>query len=730
MKRLTYMLFVAVCCFAAASCTSDDPAETSGKGDGYSYLSLTIKSGANGDPVSRSTPAPSLTRGEPSDSNYNEDFIDFDGTTSKDLHIFFYDTAGQDCIFFPETERLGLGSASDQTTKVITIRLKKEDGDTFEDFDADDLISENTVMYVVANSGLDRSAFMSGQNVKTLEQVMGTVVEAEFNKVASNAVVKQDKFVMDIRQPVYVAGWNNVANLSLKRVAAKIQMGIYNASVSGYTAESARVKMVNFVEKAALGRPGTNETYTPLPADYRTGDYIPIPLPDGQSNTPSTVNYAEPFYSYPNDWSSNRDMEPYLLLEVTWRESAAAPGSGTPYYYKLPLSKIPADNEQGAAHRDRMKRNYIYRYFATLTSLGGADPQTPVTLDSNLNIMGWDDQDVEVSIQRFDWLFVEEQSVIIYPVAGESVQTYLIPYRSSSPISLTPGFTKVWCREFDKPSNTMKDKVYSSGDPEYPTITLDHEVGGQRYIRVVSQTPTNYVQKDMTLRVQNEALLFANISVVHYPALYVSAKESSGVKVSGSSLEGNLDPGSNKNLFMVTTLAITGDETFENPASVRNKRYTIGDPKDPNTGLYVDDPDNAWVVSPKFVVQSTLGNARGVWAIIGYHGTITYANTVKRCGQYAEDVYGTGTWRVPTLAELYLIDKLQSDEKSAVRDALIYAWDAKKVWSAGSYLLDGTQPSASRNTVYHIGNHRGEESTETVFVGYIHIPLCVRDIYQ
>lgn len=726
MKKLIY-IFAAL--IALSSCTADDtdnpakPVDESKK-----YLSFTIRNESSATTGTRSAPL-ALTRGVAGDAAYNEDVIDFDGTTSKDVHIFFYETNQTNCIFYPEAERLSLEDGTEPGTKVIRIKLAKEDGDPFENFNPMDLISHNTVMYVVANSGLDRSSFVTGsgasETVLPLVDVMAVTVESQFNRTEGDGTItKQEKFVMQARQNVYIAGWNDVAIMTLERVAAKVQMGINDASAPGYVAKSARVKFVNFIEKSAIGLYSATESFTPADGDYSESGFINAPL--GESG----VEYAEPFYSYAHDWSADKTHEPYLLLEVMFAPEATPEAAGRPYYYKIPVSYIAADNQAGAAFRNKLRRNYLYRYFVNITALGGLDPDTPQEIGANLDILQWGKEEVEVTIQKFDWLFVEQQSIVIYPVPGQEVQTYLIPYRSSSALEYTSdGPLTAKCKEFNSNSNTMVDKTYGSSAPEFPTVDLNYVVDGQRYIRVQSRTPENFVQKDITMKVQNAAHLFANISIVHYPAIYVTARTTTDSSIP-SNLPGGFDRGNNFNIFTVTTLAITGDEYFA--WSGLSKHYTIGDPKSPTTGKYVDNADNAWVVSPKFVIQSSRGKANGQWAY-GYWGTISYESTVSRCQQYAEAGYGAGTWRIPTMAELYLISKLQSEDRSAIKGALIRAFGANNAWSVGTYLLTGEKADdRGRNAVFNMNDDKrqGQAPVNTPFVGYIHVPICVRDIYQ
>ena len=439
MKKVVYLTVIA---FLMASCISEPYHRGNGNcPDGDSNVLTFTLQGGNHDAalVSRATPTRSVI---PGDDTYNENVLD-----QSDIHIFFYDanTSGNPVIFYPLPERFtitedGLNPGSYN----VSIKLKP-DASEFTDFDPEKLLSRNILLYVVVNSGKRRADFSSDpadeEVANSLMSIREMVIEADFNEIQSGRITVQDKFIMDSYQAVYIAGWNNVAVMPLKRAAAKVEVGLYNATAAGYTALSARVKLVNYLNKTTLG----DVNVVPLlsEGDYLTSDYIPIPELNSSDGTPSTINYAEPLYSYPSDWSDDSDKAAFLLLEVMWYESSSSSSAASPYYYKIPISYIPSDVMGGAAFRDKMLRNYIYRFYANITGLGGTDPTVPVELNANVDIIGWDDNDVEIAIQKFDWLFVEQQNITIYPVTGQPIQEYLIPYKSNTPLVFetlgTPG---------------------------------------------------------------------------------------------------------------------------------------------------------------------------------------------------------------------------------------------------------------------------------------------------
>ena len=159
------------------------------------------------------------------------------------------------------------------------------------------------------------------------------------------------------------------------------------------------------------------------------------------------------------------------------------------------------------------------------------------------------------------------------------------------------------------------------------------------------------------------------------------------------------DGDTNPNIFTITTISST--------------KFPIGDPKDGSTTK--QDLESNEIVSPKFIVASRYGTV--------YATSFSSTTSVKRCSEYWETLdknktgkqatYPTGTWRVPTLAELEFMNMIQ-DNSSSVN----YLFN-----SSGSYW------SARLKWYYDFGeNRRGEysDATSTRSDTYIR---CVHDVY-
>ncbi|MDL2309989.1 hypothetical protein LJC39_02595 [Parabacteroides sp. OttesenSCG-928-B22] len=259
-----------------------------------------------------------------------------------------------------------------------------------------------------------------------------------------------------------------------------------------------------------------------------------------------------------------------------------------------------------------------------------------------INVATWGSRVVEIGadISNLHYLFVKETKVYM-----PNINEYYIEYFSDSKIEIKDGY-KVSYTEFYIPSgsNVVKSRpAYITGGAQYPSITVE---GGK--IKISSTIPTNYFPKDIALEVENEAGLKDSIWITQYPPQYLTAETSVG---GGYPVLGGEAPDlkSNPNLFTITVIA-PGD-------------LIVGDPKNysttPNTTLTTEEANN--MVSPKFVLASR-------YAVVS-SGSFTSNELITRCKGYWETLdasktgdnatYPPGTWRVPTLAELEFMSKIQ-----------------------------------------------------------------------
>lgn len=308
---------------------------------------------------------------------------------------------------------------------------------------------------------------------------------------------------------------------------------------------------------------------------------------------------------------------------------------------------------------------------------------------------------VDVVIADLKYLFVRETKVVMANITG-----YEIEFASSSNVTINmPEYATYEEYYLNGKKITKRDGTYYPNNKynwwnddnkhkkdQYPSIAAS---GKQGFINITSTLPVNYFPKQFVFGVKNtDGLEVSGIVVDQYPAQYLEGRVS---KEAGPK---DLPDGStNPNIFTITVKA-PGSLIIGNPSTIEN-------------GVLVtkNDAISAELVSPKFVVASRYGAVNT--------GTYTHSQGVERCKEYWEKLedgtyYAPGTWRVPTLAELEFMNKVQ-DASPAV-----------------NYLFntDGTYWSAMPYWYYDFGDNKRSQFTgndaSSKRAGGIR---CVRDLY-
>lgn len=382
---------------------------------------------------------------------------------------------------------------------------------------------------------------------------------------------------------------------------------------------SATVAQVSLKHFATIGSLLDNNPYTLTTNDYNNSSYV--------TGTPSTTFT---FYCYENNWGTSSANETYLMVNLPY---PAHPSN----YYRIPVNKYANKPETG-----RIARNMIYDVMVYIDNNGSDNEIGTVSINGNCTITDWTTKQVVLKTINQHYLGINEYDIVIPNIA-----TYTLNYVSDLPVSITN--ITAGCTQYST-TGAASNVTYTSGQSQFPTFTVN---AATSTITINSTIPINYVPKNMTFTVTNNQGLSLNATIVQYPARYVTARTSTG----------NIKPewntgGTNLNLFTVNTLV---------PSS--NGTYTLGDP----TNGYVKTDSTAngnKMVSPRFIIASQYG----------IYNRVTYPVAQTRCLLYGEDIYRSG-WRMPTKAEIELINLIQDDPNSAVKALL--TGDA--YWSAFKY---------------------------------------------
>lgn len=502
--------------------------------------------------------------------------------------------------------------------------------------------------------------------------------ESELAKIAvteSVAKLPNDKFVMQGKTSKQInlktAEGKKLGTVELRRVASKLRI-TPTVAVEGYALDGdIQIKFVGAVSQGYLTAEEVAAGATPIDYAYRA----------------TQDKKAQLFYSYYNKWSSN-DQAPYYLLTVPLKKTGETTVVNN--YYRVALT--PAELHFTA--------NKLYDLKLGIHKLGSTTPEEPVAITGTLSILPWTLCDDQYDLPAANYLEVSEREVHIY-----TIETYTITYQTSKK-PVTAQIIEASFSYVDGATGKEVTKNIDNGNDQYPTVTVE---GNQ--IKIGSKLPVNNVPKKIRIKVSNDiAELDKEVTVYQYPSLFVI--NTIGVK---SSLQpgGNLADGlNNKAIYRITVQnppkdMILGFPPREStdfwPAKWNRweERWELNNGEKISEFTTQRDEETARMVSPSFELASQLGATKQYpyleygWSQEGSGWNSSWYRTDKividkktalcNCALYTETRIVNGEevvlddWRLPTEAEIELIDRLQNDPNSAVKSIMTgrYYWSAK-----------------------------------------------------
>ena len=345
------------------------------------------------------------------------------------------------------------------------------------------------------------------------------------------------------------------------------------------------------------------------------------------------------------------------------------------------------ENQVGEIHfTENVIRNHSYIF-----NIEGVREQMQYTAD--IKPWSYATKNVEIIVEDFHWLYVKDK--VLYMNNISEVQTTFDS--STDDLVYTISDVKVY--------NTST--AWSDTNGKINSVTIDESLKG--YITINSDIPDNFVGKEFKVTVSSAISgKSETIQVYQFPPLYLTLQQNSQSVDAGNNQ-------TNSSVYEITTLladfswlpnsgsdlelnesGFTHSGTLTNRQSngtnainflksckfgypqteeihynsvtstIYNKATTVYD-VDANTT--VETSENGNLISPHFILASQ-GGANSI---------SNYDNAKQNCAGYSETVknadgttttYGKGTWRVPTKAELMLIDLLQNISKSQVKKIL------------------------------------------------------------
>lgn len=407
-------------------------------------------------------------------------------------------------------------------------------------------------------------------------------------------------------------------------------------------------------------------------------------------------------YTYPTNWGGDVLQETFVLLNMPglYTEEGAASGElEESNYYKIPVRLGDV-----AAHQ--LHRNTIYRVNVKIDRMGQPQVDKPVELKPAYEVIPWTQVTIDVDGGNLNYLELLKDEIIMKNI-DKSPEQY---FTSSSPV--TASITEVYY--YDKYGT--KQTIPESDHWRYG-ISASPESGNFGNLTVNSNIPENNGIRYIKVKVTNGQDLSKEFTVKQYPLEYIvtvpgyysyrtdfgSTYEEKGnrktwndnfqskVYTKGSIYTYAWYRGEWKYNYWYDYYYWEWD-TYSNPANVQlgdeqssnpnnnmyfvritktSDKYVLSVPAMDSNGYTESSPENNQLVAPAFMIASQLGTV----------SPQSFPSAKEHCKQYAEksiagEVYED--WRLPTEAELEIIDRYQNTDGSVIDEVL----GGKYYWAA------------------------------------------------
>lgn len=562
-------------------------------------------------------------------------------------------------------------------------------------------------IYVVANA---HGGSTSLQNVSTLDDLLSAVDEdADIWKLEEaniGTVYTNKRFAMSGVSSGFVPNAvedEYTISVPMERLAAKVEVNItfsdefkaqfkptgFNSSLRNYATRS-------------LWRADKEESFTDRGiAGNRADDpMVAAPEKDIDKRPAKLV-----LYTYPTDWGGDVLQETFVLLNMPGyykEQEGAQPESEykSSNYYKIPV-------RLGDATAHQLNRNTIYRVNVTIDRMGQPQVDKPVELKPAYEVIPWTTVTIDVDGGNLNYLELLKEEIIMKNI-DESLEQY---FTSSSPV--TARITEVYY--YNK--NGAKQTIFSNSYRRYG-ISVEPAPGNFGNVTINSDVPTNNGIRYIKVTVTNGQELSKEFTVKQYPLEYIvtvpgyysyrtdNMCAGKVVNWEAGDFDRNLNrPVTSANNFSskvydedeneIYTYNYTRDNWLGWPTSdwyvtkgtrqngndnnnmyfVRitktSNEYVLSVPAMDKDGYTEYSRENNKLVAPAFMIASQLGTV----------SPQSFASAKEHCKQYAEksiaeQVYDD--WRLPTEAELEIIDKYQNTTGSVIDEVL----GGKYYWAA------------------------------------------------
>ncbi|WP_436414038.1 hypothetical protein [Petrimonas sp.] len=703
MKQFIY-IFLLGSVFFFASCIEENLTDCNKLGNHQFLLKLVVTSNQ---PAATRSAGYGVTRAtEPGDDDYyypglvdnlGNPIQPYNENKINRVDIFFYQ--GETQIWHPQDVSVSY-DANNTPKAIISIPIVRESL-----FDG----TESYDIYIVVNG--PSSASMTGLTLPELREMAITTPFHTTNRINPVNELVMDGSILNKRISLDSP---DLGTVDMRRAAAKIRVRIikgpaidelldYNGNgiadhdegIDGTTGATPLVSVKNYNEQGALLQGGAIKSGLTSDLDYRVANLL-------RPGKPNFIGITTPYpiYSYANDWSDwsqsgNKDDETYLLLRVPLYVGPKTPGMAPPptseftyFYYRIPVNFQRPDGPQDENEKKfyRLDRNHLYDIQVVINQLGGTQ-DNPLPVSGNYVIKDWTTSEVDVSITAQHYLVADPLNSRVNN-KDHTVLSY-----SSSKLPITVSNIRA-SYTFTNTSGNPETQYYPNGAVATgtPTVASDRSVRvyidypSSGKITVTSAIPGNNVPKDISFTISNGiSTLNQTVTIQQLPANYITNYTGTNSSQPGTTLP-------NHALYIATSSIPSGIARIGFP------------PIDPTTGYTVASYEVNNLVSPSFMLASQLGATF----------PMDFGSAQSQCANYWEETEINGQtvryedFRLPTAAEIALIDQLQNTPTSAVKAIMTgkWYWDAKG--DDGAYEMKGgtggTQYNAHTRCVRDVKN--------------------------
>lgn len=562
-------------------------------------------------------------------------------------------------------------------------------------------------IYVVANA---HEGSTSLQSVTTLDGLLSAVDKdadiwkLEGANIGTGTVYTNKRFAMSGVSSGFVPNAEEdecTIPVTMERLAAKVEVNITfsDGFKAKFTPRGFYSSLRNYATRSLL-RADKEESFTDrdIAGNGANDPMVAAPEKDFDKRTAKLV-----LYTYPTDWGGDVLQETFVLLNMpgnyTEQEGAQPEDKGSNYY------KIPVRLGDATAHQ--LNRNTIYRVNVTIDRMGQPQLDVPVELTPKYEVIPWTTVTIDVDNGDLNYLEVVKDEIIMKNIKKSEEQYFT----SSSPV--TASIEEVYYYDKYGTKQTISRNSYGRYG-----ISVVPAAGNFGNVTINSDVPTNNGIRYIKVKVTNGQGLSKEFTVKQYPLEYIvtvpgwysyrtdNICDGRVVHWEAGDFDRNLNqPVTSANNFSskvydedeneIYTYNFKRDYDWFGPTSdwyvtkgtrqngndnnnmyfVRitktSNEYVLSVPAMDKDGYTESSPENNKLVAPAFMIASQLGTVFPQ----------SFASAKEHCKQYAEkslagEVYDD--WRLPTEAELEIIDKYQNTAGSVIDEVL----GGKYYWAA------------------------------------------------